>query len=292
MPVLYESEQLLVVHKPAGVPFQCVGARAGAVELARRAHVPGYRARSGGDDDGDGGGGGDGLLLPVHRLDAVTSGALVLARTREAAAAAAEEFRARRVSKYYVALSARRPRKKQGVVAGGMERARRSQWRLTRGAGPAGAGGGNFARTRFDSWSVDSARHPRLRAFCLKPETGRTHQLRVAMKSLGAPILGDPLYAHAADAAQERRCYLHAAAVRLRVRGEAVSVVAPPALSLCYDDLEGDEEGDEESPSRTSEFATAEFVEWWERTFELALADGGDREDWFDGSTQLSAPPP
>jgi hypothetical protein len=56
-----------------------------------------------------------------------------------------------------------------------------------------------------------------MRLYLLKPETGRTHQLRVAMKSLGAAILGDPLYGNAAAAAEQERMYLHAAAVRVQL---------------------------------------------------------------------------
>ena len=81
-------------------------------------------ARSGSDYDGP--------LHAVHRLDKVTSGALLFAKTPDAAAALAAEFRARRVHKYYVALSARRPSKKMGTVAGDMARTRRGAWKLLR----------------------------------------------------------------------------------------------------------------------------------------------------------------
>mmetsp|Transcript_5297 Transcript_5297/g.11598 ORF Transcript_5297/g.11598 Transcript_5297/m.11598 type:complete len:155 (+) Transcript_5297:12-476(+) len=57
---------------------------------------------------------------------------------------------------------------------------------------------------------------------------GRTHQLRVAMKSLGSPILGDMLYANSADAKLEDRCYLHAAAIRLALGSEVLQVICPP----------------------------------------------------------------
>ena len=64
-----------------------------------------------------------------------------------------------------------------------MARSRRGTWKLTRDED-------NFAVTRFSSQSLK----PGLRLFVLQPFTGKTHQLRVAMKSIGSPILGDTLY--------------------------------------------------------------------------------------------------
>jgi tRNA pseudouridine32 synthase/23S rRNA pseudouridine746 synthase len=115
-----------------------------------------------------------------------------------------------------------------------MAPARRGAWKLLRSAE-------DPAVTRFDSVSLKGFApdaggggpgglpvRDGLRLFVLKPETGRTHQLRVALKSLGAPALGDALYGAAADAAGEDRMCLHAAALRLRLNGEAIQAVAPP----------------------------------------------------------------
>jgi tRNA pseudouridine32 synthase/23S rRNA pseudouridine746 synthase len=115
-----------------------------------------------------------------------------------------------------------------------MAPARRGAWKLLRSTD-------DPAITRFDSCSLKgfapdaTAGGPGgapvrdgLRLFLLKPETGRTHQLRVALKSLGAPVLGDALYGAAADAVGEDRMCLHAAALRLRLDGEAIQAVAPP----------------------------------------------------------------
>ncbi len=82
---------------------------------------------------------------------------------------------------------------------------------------------GNPAVTRFDSVPLPG-RRPGLRAYLLKPGTGRTHQLRVAMKSLGAPVLGDERYAAKAAASREERCYLHCAALRFLFDGKPVQV--------------------------------------------------------------------
>lgn len=112
----------------------------------------------------------------------------MLATSREAAGELVSAFRKRQVHKYYVALSDRKPSKKMGSVVGDMEKGRRGAWLLARThADP--------AVTRFTSVGVPGGR-PGLRAFLLKPETGRTHQLRVALKSLGAPVLGDEVRHH------------------------------------------------------------------------------------------------
>lgn len=152
-------------------------------------------------------------LYLVHRLDRMTSGLLLLAKSAQACAALAELFAERRVQKLYVALSDRRPTKKQGSVRGDMERARNGSWRLARSME-------NPARTEFVSSSVG----PGLRLFALRPATGRTHQLRVALKSLGAPIIGDLRYGgSAAD-----RGYLHACALRFDYARTSFEFDCPP----------------------------------------------------------------
>ncbi len=133
-------------------------------------------------------------LYPVHRLDRMTSGILILAKNRHTAAAMGELFASRKISKYYVALSDKKPSKKMGTVRGDMTRARDGAWRLTRGTE-------NPAVTKFISTHLDNG----LYLFVIKPLTGRTHQIRVAMKSLGSPILGDPVY----GGSPADRGYLH-----------------------------------------------------------------------------------
>ncbi len=158
-------------------------------------------------------------LYPVHRLDAMTSGLLLFATTPAAAAELAAGFREHTVDKFYLAVSDRKPSKKQGRISGDMERGRRGGWKLL----PTHA---NPAVTQFFSASLG----PGLRLFLLRPRTGRTHQLRVALKSLGAPIVGDPLY-HPADAAAHApadRGYLHAWALRFTLGGREWAYICPP----------------------------------------------------------------
>ena len=134
-------------------------------------------------------------VYPVHRLDKPTSGLLLVAKTTVGNRALSQAFAQRGIEKTYLALSDKKPLKKQGWVKGDMAVSRRSHWKLLRTVA-------NPAITQFTSSLLANG----LRGFILHPKTGKTHQLRVALKSLGCPILGDSLYAGtAAD-----RVYLHA----------------------------------------------------------------------------------
>ncbi len=143
-------------------------------------------------------------LFLVHRLDRMTSGLLLLAKSAASCAALAQQFAEHNVEKMYLALSDRKPLKKQGSIRGDMQRARNGAWRLARSLE-------NPALTNFYSRAL----RPGLRLFILQPRTGKTHQLRVAMKSIGAPILGDTRY----GGSIAERGYLHACALRFDYRG-------------------------------------------------------------------------
>lgn len=149
----------------------------------------------------------------VHRLDDGTSGCLILARTPESAAKFEQLFRQHAVQKYYLALTDKKPKKKQGTISGDMKNRRGGQHILLKTQE-------NPAITQFFSFGFENA--PRL--FVVKPLSGKTHQIRVAMKSLGSPLLGDTLY----GGNQSDRMYLHAWGLEFDYFGEAISVFAPP----------------------------------------------------------------
>ena len=109
-----------------------------------------------------------------------------------------ELFKTQQIQKYYVAIADKKPKKSQGLIKGGMEKSRRSMWKLTRGQD-------NLAITQFFSYSLGEGK----RLFVVKPKTGKTHQIRVALKSVGSAIIGDPIYA-AEEAYRYDRGYLHA----------------------------------------------------------------------------------
>lgn len=155
-------------------------------------------------------------LWLVHRLDRITSGILLLATSARACEQLAALFRQRQVEKYYLALCDRKPAKKQGRVIGDMAKSRRGGWRLLHSRN-------NPAVTEFRSASAGPGR----RLLLCRPATGQTHQIRVALKSLGAPIIGDPLYHEAVQPAPDRG-YLHAWQLRFTLDGELYHFVAAP----------------------------------------------------------------
>ncbi|WP_299002442.1 TIGR01621 family pseudouridine synthase [uncultured Shewanella sp.] len=134
-------------------------------------------------------------LYSVHRLDSPTSGLLLFAKTAKAAAEFTQLLSTHQVQKYYLAIAQGKPKKKQGWVIGDMGKARRSMYKLLRTRL-------NPAITQFFSYALDNG----LRLYLLKPHSGKTHQLRVALSSLSVPILGDGLYG--GDTGD--RTYLHA----------------------------------------------------------------------------------
>lgn len=192
--IILRHQDFIVIDKPAGISVHRDGEAAGLTAL--------LAAQTGRE-----------RLWLVHRLDKGTSGVLLLACNPNAAAELCAVFAERRTEKTYWALSDRKPSKKQGRIKGGMEKARRGAWKLTRS-------GEHPAVTDFTSRSLA----PGLRLFELHPQTGRTHQLRVAMKSLGSPILGDTLY----GGSPAGRLFLHASSLVFPYQGQTYRAEAPP----------------------------------------------------------------
>ncbi|EPG0609747.1 TIGR01621 family pseudouridine synthase [Vibrio fluvialis] len=157
---------------------------------------------------------GDAQLYLVHRLDKMTSGILLLARNAQAASELSKAFAERQVEKFYLALGSKKPKKKQGLISGDMERSRRASWKLLTSQT-------NPAVTQFFSLAAE----PGERLFLCKPYTGKTHQIRVALKSIGSGIVGDPIYN---AGSQADRGYLHAFALRFSYAGETYQWVCDP----------------------------------------------------------------
>ena len=224
--VIHEDDDVLVIDKPAGMSFHnddLVTNLPGVVSTVRALQASGTLR---GTDYA-------GAVHSVHRLDKTTSGILLLAKNERIASWLTAQFAARRVHKYYVALSAKRPSKKMGTVRGDMAKSRRGAWKLTRpekGKTPA-------AVTKFASRGVRGASPDgegeegrSLRMLLMRPLTGKTHQLRVCAKSLGSPVLGDEKYSGKSAGADEDRGYLHAAALRVAMPGgNVMDVVCKPS---------------------------------------------------------------
>lgn len=152
-------------------------------------------------------------LYPVHRLDKMTSGLVLFAKNLKSAQLFGKLFEEHKIEKYYLAISDKKPARKQGLIKGDMAKSRRGMFKLLRSME-------NPAITQFYSYGIANKQ----RLYLLKPHSGKTHQLRVALSSISAPILGDPLYN---SNSISDRGYLHAYALRFDFQGTVYQYVTP-----------------------------------------------------------------
>ena len=182
--IVYEDDDLAIVNKPAGM---MVHAGAGATEDARNrgtlvnALLHHFQKLSavGGE------------LRPgiVHRLDRATSGLMVVAKNDEAHRRLAKQFSGREVHKTYLALVHGWPKQDKGTIQTAISRHSQKRTRMTtRGFG------GRDAVTHFVVKKKIDSPYGKFALIEVKIETGRTHQIRVHMSSLGHPVVGDALY--------------------------------------------------------------------------------------------------
>jgi tRNA pseudouridine32 synthase/23S rRNA pseudouridine746 synthase/23S rRNA pseudouridine1911/1915/1917 synthase len=221
---LYEDDAVLVLDKPAGISV--IGERhdVDLVDLARDA--------------------GEEELWPAHRIDKVTSGAIVFAKTAEARASLARQFNRRAVEKAYLAIVRGDDVPARGTIDLPLAVGRKNRVRV---AAPRSS---IVADAERSSWSVDPSAvfadkrtYPARTNFGLvsadggtallvaQPFTGRRHQIRVHLAWIGLPILGDPLFGSTAGAGD--RTYLHAWQVAFDAtwsdgRRVVVEAVPPP----------------------------------------------------------------
>jgi 23S rRNA pseudouridine1911/1915/1917 synthase len=178
--VLHEDPSVVVVDKPPGLTVHPgAGRSTGTLVHRLLARYP--------DLEGVGGAGRPGI---VHRLDKDTSGVLVVARTPEAYRALQRAFSERRVDKRYLAIVYGAPEPEIGLVDEPIGRHANERKRMTVRAVEKG---GRPARTRYRTRAAAGG----LALLELDIETGRTHQIRVHLKHLHHPIVGDPVYGEA-----------------------------------------------------------------------------------------------
>ncbi len=175
--LVWVDERLAVVDKPAGVSLATRRREPGAAEARLVAALDPAEAAAWGLVASE--------LLLVHRLDVGTSGLVLLARDEATHRALTVALAARRVAKTYLALVWGRPRPAEGLWEVPLGPDRRDRRRMA--ADPAG-------RRAVTRWRV-LAHPPYASLLELRPETGRTHQIRVHCAHAGHPIVGDDLYA-------------------------------------------------------------------------------------------------
>lgn len=160
--------------------------------------------------------------LVVHRLDMATSGLLLFARGAQAQRRLSRAFAQREVTKRYVAVVAGRVEPASGEIALPLA----ADWpNRPRQRVDLEHGKPSLTRYRVLAWNDDAT--TRLE---LEPVTGRSHQLRVHLAAIGHPILGDALYADAAQQARAPRLWLHAAQLGFihPFSGQRLELHSPP----------------------------------------------------------------
>jgi 23S rRNA pseudouridine1911/1915/1917 synthase len=213
--VLHEDDDLLVIAKPPGVVVHpASGHKKGTLVHGLLAHCDNLSGISGVERPGI-----------VHRLDKDTSGVMVIAKSDRSHHGLVELFKTRQVKKVYHAIVVGRPETQKGCVskAIGRHRSNRKKMAVLQKGG----------RDAISCWSVLEEFETQT-YIEVKPETGRTHQIRVHMAYLGHPVAGDALYGNKQQKqlndkyCVERQC-LHAYSLSFvhPVTGEPLEFISP-----------------------------------------------------------------
>ncbi len=184
--VVFEDEHLLVVDKPAGlVVHPAAGNPDGTLVNALLHHC-------GGTLSGIGGVARPGI---VHRIDKDTSGLLVVAKTDVAHEGLAKQFAAHSIDRRYLAIVAGLPKTAEGIVDAPLARSSTNRKKISIVEGSRG-------KRAITHWRRLQILQDAALVEC-RLETGRTHQVRVHMASLGHPLLGDPVYGRSGRSSRE-----------------------------------------------------------------------------------------
>jgi 23S rRNA pseudouridine1911/1915/1917 synthase len=206
--ILYQDQDVIAVNKPAGMVVHAGAGRHSGTLVNALLHRFGSLSKEGGE------------LRPgiVHRLDRLTSGVILVARTDTAHRHLAAQFSNRKIEKIYLALVHGRVKSDHGQITKPIARDRIRRVRMT-----AKSATGRQAITEYKVLR----RFERYSYLEVKIGTGRTHQIRVHLASIGHPVLGDKLYG--APASPLGRVFLHAHRITFTspASGEPIAVTAP-----------------------------------------------------------------
>jgi len=217
--IIYEDDDLLVIDKPPGLAIHpAPGHPSHTLVNAILSYLPTLPET-------------DDSLRPgiVHRLDKDTSGVMLVAKNRQAQANLIDQFKTHSVVKAYLALVKGHLTPESGVIEAPIGRDSRNRKRM------AVATKGREARTEYDvvKYIGDYT------LLEVKPETGRTHQIRVHLSAIGYPVVGDKVYGVKSDYLS--RQFLHACRLgfKLPSTGEYVEFQSelPPDLTQALKDI-------------------------------------------------------
>ncbi len=201
--IIYENHRCIVLNKPQGmVVHPGAGNYSGTLVHALLAHIPELKSYFPDEN-----------LRPgiVHRLDKDTSGIIVAGKDPEAVQFLARQFAKKSISKQYLAIVKGVLQKPHGridhPIARDIHNRKKFTWQRS---------DGKEASTEYRMLR----RFENATFVGLYPSTGRTHQLRVHMSSLGHPMIGDPIYGRSGGGFKNYTLMLHAYKLTLRLPGE------------------------------------------------------------------------
>ena len=196
--IVYEDTNLLVINKPSGLITHPKNAEDTQKSVTGWLVEKYPEIKTVGEDP----------LRPglVHRLDKDTSGLLVIAKTQDSSFYLKSLFQDKKIKKFYLALVNGKPKEPKGIIDAPMGRI--GMKRTTQLHGKKKLKDEKTAVTEYNTLK-------NFRDFTLlevSPHTGRTHQIRVHLKSIGTTVAGDPLYGHknVTNPKQPERLFLHA----------------------------------------------------------------------------------
>ncbi|MBI2062353.1 MAG: RluA family pseudouridine synthase [Candidatus Yanofskybacteria bacterium] len=193
--IVYEDKNLLVINKPSGLITHPKDATDKQKSVTSWLVEKYPEIKTVGEDP----------LRPglVHRLDKDTSGLLVIAKNQESFTYLKSLFQEKKIKKFYLALVHGKPKEPKGIIDAPLGRI--GMKRTTQLHGKKKLKDKKEAITEYGT--IKNFQNFTLLE--VSPHTGRTHQIRVHLKSLGTPVAGDPLYGHK-DPKEPSRLFLHA----------------------------------------------------------------------------------
>jgi 23S rRNA pseudouridine1911/1915/1917 synthase len=210
--IIYEDADLLVIDKPAGLAVHpAPGTPSHTLVNAILHYLPGLAAEAD-------------SLRPgiVHRLDKDTSGLILVAKNRVAQANLSDQFKSRTVSKSYLVLVKGRLTPEQGIIEADIGRDPRNRQRM------AVVADGREARTDYQVIKY----YGNYTLLEIKPETGRTHQIRVHLAAIGFPVVGDATYGFKSPHLSRQFLHAHKLRFKLPATSEYVEFTSPLPADL------------------------------------------------------------